>query len=109
MINSVVKSTTSRAVELRVGVREWSDGQPRATLTVGDPPPIGLEPRVGAPASVELDLYVAREVVRLHGGELWVEQRGGGRGSAALLILPLGFSHRSRTVLAAATACSRTV
>jgi signal transduction histidine kinase len=108
VIDSVVKSTTSGALELRVGVREWSDGRPRATLTVGDPQPIGQEPRVGAQAPVELELYVAREIVRLHGGDLWVEQRGGGRGSSALLILPLDFSHRSHTVLAPGTACSRT-
>jgi signal transduction histidine kinase len=104
LIDSVVKSTTSGTVELRVGMREWSDGQPRATLTVGDAQSLNLEPRVGAEASVELDVYVAREIVRLHGGELWIEQRGSG----ALLVLPLDFSHGSHTVLAPGTACSRT-
>lgn len=108
VIDSVVKSNTRRTVELRVGTREWSDGRPRATLTVGDQFPIGHEPRVGARASIDLELYVAREIVRLHGGELWVEQRGGGRGSSALVILPLDFSHRSHAVLAPGTACSRT-
>jgi signal transduction histidine kinase len=108
VIDSLVRSTTSGTVELRVGVREWSDGRPRAALTVGDPHPISQEPRVGVQGPVELELYVAREIVRLHGGELWVEQRGGGRGSSALLILPLDFSHRSHTVLASGTACSRT-
>jgi signal transduction histidine kinase len=108
VIDRIVKSSTSGAVELRVGVREWSDGRPRLALTVGDVQPIVQEPRVGAQASGELELYVAREIVRLHGGELWVEQRGGGRGSSALLILPLDFSHGSHTVLAPGTACSRT-
>jgi signal transduction histidine kinase len=108
VIDRVVKSTTSGAVELRIGVREWSDGRPRLALTVGDVQPIVQEPRVGAQASGELELYVAREIVRLHRGELWVEQRGGGRGSSAPLIFPLDFSHGSHTVLAPGTACSRT-
>jgi signal transduction histidine kinase len=108
VIASVGKSTLSGTVELCAGVRQWSDGRPRATLTVGDSPPTHHEPRIGAQQSVELDLYVAREIIRLHGGELWVEQRGGGRGSGALLILPLEFSHSSHTVLAPGAACSRT-
>jgi signal transduction histidine kinase len=108
VIDSIGRSTLSGTVELRVGVRKWSDGRPRATVTVGDSPPSHQEPRIGPQPSVELDLYVAREIIRLHGGELWVEQRGGGRGSGALLILPLEFSLSSHTVLAPGAACSRT-
>ena len=54
---------------------------------------------------LDLELYVAREIMRLHGGELWAEQRGPGEGVVALISLPLDFPPRSHAVLAHGAAC----
>ena len=36
-----------------------------------------------------LGLYISKEIVELHGGEIWVESKGRNKGFAFILRLPL--------------------
>jgi signal transduction histidine kinase len=79
---------------VRLTARQWIDGRARAMLTAAkraDP-----DPQRTAPAAFNLNLYVARELVRMHGGELWADFDDG----HVVLVLPLDFSPDSHTVLA---------
>ena len=40
-------------------------------------------------AGLGVGLYLAREIARAHGGDLWAESRGRGHGSTFVLALPL--------------------
>jgi signal transduction histidine kinase len=87
LLGSMARQSAGHSLELHIGAREWADGRPRAILCVKDTGQ-DLEthdlPRMLSHQTVlDLELYVAREVVRLHGGELWAEQRGSGEGGAA--------------------------
>jgi hypothetical protein len=93
--------------------RDWADGRPRAILRVRDADrdlPTDDLPRMPASqTSLDLELDVAREVMRLHGGDLWAEQHrpASGGGGTAIVVLPLHFSRRSHAVLARGAGCSR--
>jgi K+-sensing histidine kinase KdpD len=98
-LRQALRAVLNEAVEsfgadmtVRLTARPWPDGRERAVLTLG----AGGDERRTSTAPFNVNLYVARELVRLHGGELWAEPHGGG----ATLVLPLDFSPDSHTVLA---------
>jgi two-component system phosphate regulon sensor histidine kinase PhoR len=43
-----------------------------------------------------LGLYLSREIVQLHGGQIWIESREG-QGSTFMVLLPVERMQRSRT------------
>jgi signal transduction histidine kinase len=115
VLQKAVTGASGGTVELRVDVADRiaiTVCEPGTTCAFDDPlrEPSGSlrepqDPRQTGQfndAIVDLDLYVARELTRLHGGELWRQE------SAIVLVLPLDFSHRSHTVLARPAACSPT-
>ena len=113
LLASTARQSAGHALELRIEARDWADGRPRAILRVRDAGrdlPTDDLPRVpDSQTSLDLELYVAREVIRLHGGDLWAEQHspGSGGGGTAIVVLPLHFSRRSHAVLARGAGCSR--
>jgi signal transduction histidine kinase len=104
--NAVKYSDDCGAIHVRLGRGDY-EGRPVALLSVRDEG-IGLEPgdldRIfdrfvqasGAPvrghAGLGLGLYVARQIARAHGGDVWGESTGRGRGSTFFLRLPLDSS-----------------
>jgi K+-sensing histidine kinase KdpD len=106
MLDNAAICSAGAAINVRCGVYPWADGHPRAVLCVSD---AGRELDVaelvvdlaGKPSDTpDLSIYVAREIARVHGGDLWAEPRGPGCGSSAVLVLPLDFKRRSHVVLA---------
>ena len=77
-------------VEIRIDPGEWTHPS-RGTMLVVQP--VGLEVDAGSElaaareSDLDLDLLLAREVARLHGGDLWASSAGGG---AVILLLPGG-------------------
>jgi K+-sensing histidine kinase KdpD len=99
LLNWAGRSSPASPPALQLAIREWFDGRSRAVLRIT---PATCEPSwddvqhpCAAEADIDLDLYVARELIRLHGGELWIDACG-----AAVLVVPLDFSPRSHAVLA---------
>jgi signal transduction histidine kinase len=112
MLANVARSADGSLIEIRVGLLDGDDGRPRAVLTIcnacREVDYVDIDRALESPArTLDVDLYVARETLRLHGGELWTEPHAAGQGSAAMLVLPLDFSPRSHTVLASGKPCSR--
>ena len=111
VLRRAVMEAAGRAVELRVTRCDWADGRPRALVSVGEPGHDVSDEDVQRMLSrhreldQDLDLYVARELVRLHGGELGTDGR---RGGVTVVVLPVEFSHRSHAVLAPGRPCSPT-
>jgi len=52
-------------------------------------------PRCETQRTLQFELFVARELARMHGGDLWAEE------GASILVLPLRFSPLSHAILAA--------
>jgi signal transduction histidine kinase len=65
------------------------------TLHIGS----GTLPTCGPQPILQLELLVARQIARMHGGDLWAEE------GASILVLPLYFPPLSHAILAATTAC----
>jgi signal transduction histidine kinase len=111
VLRRAVAHVAAPAIELRVTRCDWADGRPRAVVSVGEPGLDVFDADVQRILSShraldqDLDLYVARELIRLHGGELGTDGR---RGGVTLLVLPLDLSHRSHAVLARGRPCSPT-
>jgi signal transduction histidine kinase len=87
-------SERSPCSELDLRIRgDPSSDFPRAIVSVCDADRmfdvVGGKGALASTALRDLDLYQAREVVRLHGGELWAEPRNGGGISGAVIMLPL--------------------
>jgi signal transduction histidine kinase len=96
LLENAVKYAAGGTILVRVG----HDAQ-SATLSVRDQGP-GLQrgdlDRIFAPfeqsgrrsgVGLGLGLYLARQIARLHGGNLWAESRGPNNGSTFILALPL--------------------
>jgi K+-sensing histidine kinase KdpD len=115
LMQKAAQSAASGEIELCVGRHTWRDGQQRALLSVCEAGQTLLEPErftrmIDAQTTTpDLDVYVARELTRLHGGELWAAHAADGRHGGALVVLPLDFSHRSHAVLARGRSCSPTL
>jgi signal transduction histidine kinase len=106
LLENAVKYSADGDIQVRLERGEHR-GRPVALLSVRDQG-IGLETRdldrifdrfvqtSGAPvrghAGLGLGLYVARQIARAHGGEVWAESAGKGRGSTFHLRLPLDSS-----------------
>jgi K+-sensing histidine kinase KdpD len=82
------------ALTVRLSEGSGPDRQPWAIVTVGNGAEV--DPRRAARASFNLNLYFARELVCLHGGDLRADFDDG----HVVLRLPLDFSSGSHTVLA---------
>jgi K+-sensing histidine kinase KdpD len=85
VINAVLRALASmdgcEEVTLRVRLDRWPRHAP-------DPP-------------LDLELFVARELIRLHGGELWTNTGG------SMLVLPVQFPPLSHVILASNARCCR--
>jgi K+-sensing histidine kinase KdpD len=94
-LGTVVERTSAQAapgsiLEVRISTDRTCDCA-RAIISIADGgarfvQPIGV--RV-APVLGDVGLYHAREVVRMHGGDIWIEPRAGGGICRAVLVLPL--------------------
>jgi signal transduction histidine kinase len=103
LLENAVKYSDVGDIEVKVG-RSTYDGKPMALLSVHDHG-IGLEASdvsriferfaqansapVRGHAGLGLGLYVARQITRAHGGDVWAESDGKGRGSTFHIRLPL--------------------
>jgi signal transduction histidine kinase len=90
VINTVLSAMANidccHEVALRIGPGVWPAHKPESKL--------------------DLELFVAREIVRLHGGELWAETDVNGQASASIIIvLPAQFPPLSHTILATNARC----
>jgi signal transduction histidine kinase len=96
LLENAVKYAAGGTIQIRLGIQEGSD---MAIVAVHDEGP-GLDPgqldRIFAPfeqahrpsVGLGLGLYLARQIARVHGGELWAESRGRMNGSTFILALP---------------------
>jgi signal transduction histidine kinase len=109
MLRRAVAHAHGRAIELRVTRRDWTGDRPHAVVSVGE---VGRDVsdddferilRSHRELDQDLDLYVAREIIRLHGGELGTDR---GLGGATIVVLPVEIPHRSHAVLARGRPCS---
>jgi signal transduction histidine kinase len=110
LLANAVKYSAGGTIEVRVGVQERANGGAQVMLTVRDEGQ-GIDAadldRIfgrfqqatgrseGKHGGLGLGLYLAREIARAHGGDLWAESRGRGQGSAFVLALPLDFGRRA--------------
>ena len=60
---------------------------------------VNISPTCEPQPTLQLELLVARQLARMHDGDLWAEA------GASILVLPLHFSPLSHAILAATTAC----
>jgi signal transduction histidine kinase len=111
LLGSMARQSATRSLELHIVADNWPDGRPRAILRLREAGRArhtdDLLEMLGCQTELDLELYVAREIIRQHGGDLWAEHHSPGGGSVALMILPLNLTRRSHVVLAHGTACSR--
>jgi signal transduction histidine kinase len=103
LLENAVKYSDPGEIQVKVG-RADVDGHPMALLSVRDHG-IGLDAGdvdrifdrfvqassgpVRGHAGLGLGLYVARQIARAHGGDVWAESDGRGRGSTFHFRLPL--------------------
>jgi signal transduction histidine kinase len=97
LLENAVKYAAGGTILIRLGTQSDSG---KAIVAVHDEGPgldTGQLDRIFAPfeqaerpsAGLGLGLYLAREIARLHGGDLWAESRGRMNGSTFVLALPL--------------------
>jgi signal transduction histidine kinase len=103
-------SQHNNTIGVRVHAGETEDGHKQVILTLSDtnrdPGPDATRRRLTSSTELELGLYVAREIVRLHGGDLWTDRQGLGRGGAVSLRFPLHIMDGSHAVVAHGPSCS---
>jgi K+-sensing histidine kinase KdpD len=92
LMRGAAKSGRAQEMALSIGPDRWKPEQLRAVLTVCDSgrecQPEDVTHSVGERAALDLELIVAREIIRLHRGDLWVEPPEAGRASILNLVLP---------------------
>jgi signal transduction histidine kinase len=100
LLENAVKYSAGGTIQVRLGVQEVPGGLSKAIVAVHDEGS-GLDAdqldRIFAPfeqaahatLGLGLGLYLARQIARNHGGDLWAESRGRMNGSTFILALPL--------------------
>jgi signal transduction histidine kinase len=97
LLVNAVKYASGGTIEVRLGVQRTTQ---KAIVAVHDQGPgldgPDLDRIFGAFEQADrhgvglgLGLYLSREIARLHGGELWAESRGLGKGCTFVLALPI--------------------
>jgi signal transduction histidine kinase len=104
LLANAVKYSAGGTIEVRVGAQERANGGTQIMLTVRDEGQgidavdlgcifgryaQGARGTECAREGLGVGLYLAREIARAHGGDLWAESRGRGHGSTFVLTLPL--------------------
>src|SRR5207245_2191876 len=97
LLENAVKYAAGGTIQVRVGIQHGSD---RAIVAVHDQGP-GVDggdlDRIFAPfergahrgVGLGVGLYLARQIARMHGGDVWAESRGRMNGSTFVLALPI--------------------
>jgi len=100
LLENAVKYSTGGTIQIRLSVQDAPGGVSKAILAVHDEGS-GLDvdqlDRIFAPfeqtartnLGLGLGLHLARQLARIHGGDLWAESRGPMNGSTFILALPL--------------------
>ena len=100
LLENAVKYSAGGTIQIRLSVQDAPGGLSKAILAVHDEGS-GLDvdqlDRIFAPfeqtartnLGLGLGLHLARQLARLHGGDLWAESRGPMNGSTFILALPL--------------------
>jgi signal transduction histidine kinase len=97
VLENALKYTPGGVIQVRLGVQQ---GSHTAIVCVQDEGPgldkgdldriFGQFEQAERPGSgLGLGLYLSREIARLHGGDLWAESRGPGKGCTFILALPM--------------------
>jgi K+-sensing histidine kinase KdpD len=111
VLRRAAKHAAGRAIEVRVARRVGAAGRAQAVVTVAeagrDVSHADVQRILNDQRGLDqdLDLYVGREIMRLHGGELGIDSAATS-GRVAILALPVDISHRSHAVLARGRPCS---
>jgi len=97
LLENAVKYTAGGTIQVRVALHGGAPS--KAIVSVHDQGPgltSGQLDRIFAPFESEqhslglgLGLYLARRIAQMHGGDVWAESRGPGKGSTFVLALPL--------------------
>jgi K+-sensing histidine kinase KdpD len=105
LLRNAARHAPGSALQLCAWRPDWSDGCQRAVLNVSEANrrlrSDDLQRIFGCDSPMDVDLFVARESIRLCAGELWSEQGG----SAAMLVIPLEFPRRSHAILLRSAPC----
>jgi K+-sensing histidine kinase KdpD len=106
LLRNAARYASGSAIQLCAWRPDWSDGCQRAVLNVSEANrrlrSDDLQRIFGCHSPMDLELFVARESIRLCAGELWTEQGG----SASILVIPLEFPPRSHAILVRNAPCS---
>lgn len=96
--SAAAKPAFSRELACRAPRRNLSK-EVRPTATQAQNGLVGRTSTCQPQPMFQLELLVARQMARMHGGDLWAEE------GASILVLPLHFPPLSHAILAATTAC----
>jgi two-component system CheB/CheR fusion protein len=94
LLKGAAKSGPARKMELRISPDEGTQERLRAVLTVClsvrnfQPEDDEVVQSSSRHAALDLELFIAREIIRLHGGDLWVVRGNTDLESMLILVLP---------------------